>query len=248
MHGPVDEERSRRAALPRSDARAEHEASPSIAIPDLAAHRGPVPRELLTQLQRTVGNAVTSRFADEHAVVQRTTATANGGVFDNAPGYAARGGTGAVGSRVGADILARLHPERPRRDAGRRNQPDPDRAWGDQPGAGQDHPGPRSAERQHRGQRQPRRHPAGRPRWCRGRHADAPAGPERRQPQPRLRRGLDRTGHVEHPRRRRADPGPHPARCARARPDHRAVGAAGARHRWRTGPVEPSRSRTRPSR
>lgn len=102
--GPGDEERSRRATLPRSDAHDERPASASIAVPDLAAHRGPVPRELLTQLQRTVGNAVTSRFAGEQVTLQRTTATANGGVFDNGPGYTARNGTGAVGSRVGAGI------------------------------------------------------------------------------------------------------------------------------------------------
>jgi len=57
-----------------------------------------------------VRNAVTSRFAGERTVVQRTTATANGGIFDNAPGYTARGGTGAVGSRVGADILLDFTP------------------------------------------------------------------------------------------------------------------------------------------
>lgn len=48
-------------------------------------------------LQRSAGNAAT-------ATLLRTAVNTNGGVFDNAAGYTANGGTGAVGERLGCDI------------------------------------------------------------------------------------------------------------------------------------------------
>src|SRR5262245_30502294 len=64
-------------------------------------------------LQRSAGNAAVARAVRGRAdrfLVQRTTVNTNGGVFDNGPMYNAVSGTGAVGERVGANIMVDFTP------------------------------------------------------------------------------------------------------------------------------------------
>jgi hypothetical protein len=64
-------------------------------------------------LQRTAGNAAVTRAVRGRAdrlALQRTTVNTNGGVFDNGPMYSPVNGTGAVGDRVGANIMVDFTP------------------------------------------------------------------------------------------------------------------------------------------
>jgi hypothetical protein len=64
-------------------------------------------------LQRSVGNAAVARAVRGragHLAIQRTLVNTNGGVFDNGPMYNAVSGTGAVGERVGANIMVDFTP------------------------------------------------------------------------------------------------------------------------------------------
>ena len=58
----------------------------------------------LLSLQRTAGNGAATRL------LQRTKVNTNGGVFDNAPMYAPVNRTGAVGERIGANIMIDFTP------------------------------------------------------------------------------------------------------------------------------------------
>jgi hypothetical protein len=81
----------------------------------------PVTPVTLLALQRTAGNAAATALLHRDAAprvtrgaggprLRRTTVDTNGGVFDNAPMYSPVRGTGAVGERVGANIMIDFTP------------------------------------------------------------------------------------------------------------------------------------------